>query len=208
MDFSQLNYQFTQRKLEQCPLFLIRWAYDGYFSCRFSRKIFFVLRRNSLYELDLFLQSCRYRKRSLTEREVLAAVNHFGRRNPSWEKKVWRQMSRWIQHSEDFIEKYKDKLDMSWIPFGSLLSEEFLTKHYKKELESWPFGREFPGYNAMCNIINHQKLSVPFIKKYHLDQPIQVTVNCNGFYRTISYPVGAKDKQVNKRKKIRTTNRS
>ena len=64
----------------------------------------------------------------------------------------WVYISKYQKLSEEFIEKYNDKVDWSRISSNQKLSEEFIEKYYDK-VDWW-------------NISKYQTLSEEFIEKY------------------------------------------
>jgi peptide methionine sulfoxide reductase MsrB len=68
------------------------------------------------------------------------------------DKLNWYSISKYQKLSEEFIEKYKDKVDWGWISFNQKLSEQFIEKYKDKVDWYW--------------VSFHQKLSEQFIEKY------------------------------------------
>ena len=64
----------------------------------------------------------------------------------------WRYISRCQKLSEEFIEKYSDKVDWWYISVYQTLSEKFIEKHYDKV--------------NLDRILQYQKLSEEFIEKH------------------------------------------
>lgn len=110
--------------------------------------------KNNIYELDAL--------------ENIATTNELS-------KDEWCEISSYQKLSEDFIEKYKDKVDWCHISYRQKLSENFIAKYKDKvdwngissmQVLSESFIDEYENNVCWYNISYKQKLSEEFIDKY------------------------------------------